>query len=442
MVKTQRIALALACGGAVLGCGTSGSGDSGGTDSGEVPLGEWTGDLLMIAQVADASILFADYPSGVVVGERCLSEIVPEECRGEPGSTCLLFEIEHVPSEENDALSMIYAHRNPEVDGQPSSLLEVGFNRPALPDWRLSELDYSTYFAKEFEERCASEDPQAVCWLNMAHTSTAVDEEHMVVADTRSSRIVVARPDQSTGSLEVRSLLEKSHPDWEYLAWVNHLEVFEEAGRRFLLSSFKAGGQVVEGQRNAGRIVLWDISDLDAIQKVWTYPREGYLAAPHKAQRVQVDGESYLLYAHSMGASESFIGENLGTVGIARFSVEASPTYIGDWRLATDDGVLGFLRDVELLPDTNLLLTDSGCESLSDECQDMGEIVVVAWPELPEPTGLDGSFQPGHTQQSLMDFEPEAVDLVPSVRFAYETDFVPRESLVNLGEDLDFGRCP
>ena len=49
MVKTQRIALALACGGAVLGCGASGPGDSGGTDSGEVPLGEWTGDLLMIA---------------------------------------------------------------------------------------------------------------------------------------------------------------------------------------------------------------------------------------------------------------------------------------------------------------------------------------------------------------------------------------------------------
>ena len=442
MVKAQRIALALGLMVAGVGCGPADSEDSGGEDSGEVPLGDFNGDLLMIAQVAEASVLFADYPSGAVVGERCLSELVPEECSGEPGYTCLLFEIEHVEAEV-DRLSMIYAHRNPEVEGQPSSLMEVGFNRPAMPEWRLSDLNYETYFPGEFEERCApEEEAEEVCWLNMAHTSTPVDEEHLAFADTRSARIVIAKPDQATGELEVRSLLEKSHPDWEYLAWVNHLEAFEEEGRRFLLSSFKGGGMVAEGQRNAGRIVLWDISDFDAIEMVWTYPESGYLSAPHKSQRVEVNGENYLLYAHSMGASESLIGENLGSVGIARFSLEEAPTYLGDWRLAPEDGVLGFLRDVEILPDSKLLLTDSGCESLSDGCQDLGEIVVVSWPELPEPTGQDGSFQPGHVMQTFREFNAEAVDLVPSVRFAYETDFVPRESLVNLGEDLDFGRCP
>ena len=442
MVSTQRIALALGLVLSGLGCGDPEPEDSVGDDTGEVALGELTGDLLMIAQVAEASVLFADYPSGTVVGERCLSELVPEECSGEPGFTCLLFEIEHVPAAK-DTLSMIYAHRNPEVEGQPSSLIEVGFNRPAMPDWRLSELNYTPYFEGEFEERCApAEEAEEVCWLNMAHTSTPVDDEHLVFADTRSARIVFAKPDRNTGELEVRSLLEKSHPDWQYLAWVNHLEVFEEQGHRYLLSSFKAGGMVSEGQRNAGRIVLWDITDLDAIQKVWTYPESGYLSAPHKSQRVMVDGESFLIYAHSMGASESFVGENLGSVGIARFSLEDGPTYLGDWRLAPEDGELGFLRDVEVLPDSKLLLTDSGCESLSDGCQDMGEIVVADWPTLPDPSGLSGSFEPGHVMQTFYELEAQAVDLVPSVRFAYETDFVPRESLVNLGEDLEFGRCP
>ena len=95
MVSTQRIALALGLVLSGLGCGDPEPEDSGGDDTGEVALGELTGDLLMIAQVAEASVLFADYPSGTVVGERCLSELVPEECSGEPGFTCLLFEIEH-----------------------------------------------------------------------------------------------------------------------------------------------------------------------------------------------------------------------------------------------------------------------------------------------------------------------------------------------------------
>ena len=441
MVSPQRIALAVGLA-ALSGCGPSEPEDSGGEDTGEVALSEWTGDLLMIAQVAEGSVLFADYPSGAVVGERCLSELVPEECSGEPGLTCLLFEIEHVAGAQ-DSLSMIYAHRNPEVEGQPSSLMEVGFNRPAMPDWRLSELSYAAHFEGEFEERCQPpEEAEEVCWLNMAHTSTVVDEDHLAFADTRSARVVFATPDRATGELEVRSLLEKSHPEWEYLAWVNHLEVFEHDGQRYLLSSFKGGGKVAEGQRNAGRIVLWDISDLDAIKKVWTFPETGYLSAPHKSQRIEVDGENFLVYAHSMGASESLIGANLGSVGIARFSIEEGPAYLGDWRLSPADGELGFLRDVELLPDSKLLLTDSGCESLSDGCQDLGEIVVVEWPDLPESSGQTGSFQPNHAMQTFYEFDAERVDLVPSVRFAYETDFVPRETLVNLGEDLEFGRCP
>ena len=67
---------------------------------------------------------------------------------------------------------------------------------------------------------------------------------------------------------------------------------------------------------------------------------------------------------------------------------------------------------------------------------------MVEWPDLPEPSGQTGSFQPNHAMQTFYDFDAERVDLVPSVRFAYETDFVPRETLVNLGEDLEFGRCP
>ena len=442
MGSSQRIALALVLAHLSCGGGKDEGEDSAGEDSDPIPLGEFTGDLLMISQVAEAAVLFVDFQSGALLGERCLSELVPEQCSGEPGLTCLLFEIEYSPGAD-DGLSFMYAHRNPDVDGQPSSWARAAINRPAMPDWTLSELSYEDYFPGEFEERCNSEEEvDAVCALNMAHTSTSLDAEHLVFADTRSARIVFAEPDYESGRLEVRSYLDKTHPDWENLSWVNHLDSFEESGQKYLLSSFKAGGMVTEGQRNAGRIVLWNVTDLDAIERVWVYPEEGYLAAPHKAQRMRVNDEELLLYAHSMGASESFIGENLGSVGVAQFSLESPPVYLGDWVLNPEDGELGFVRDVELLPDSQVLLTDSGCESLSDNCTDLGEIVVVAWPDLPEPNGMSGSFEPNHTMQRFFEFEALRMDIAPSVRFAYEADVVPRQSLVDLGESLEFQRCP
>ena len=245
MVASQRIALALSLALANSCGGVEPPEDSGPTDTGEVELGEFTGDLLLISQVANASVLFADYQSGAVLGERCLSELVPEECSGKPGFSCLLFEVEHVAEGSND-LSLIYAHRNPDVEGQPTAMIQVGIDRPEQPQWRLSDLDYQDHFPGQFDEVCdPAGEQEAVCWLNMAHTSTELDEEHLVFADTRSARIVVAEPDYSSGKLVVRSLLEKSHPDWQYLAWVNHLESFEEDGKRYLLSSFKGGGMGV-----------------------------------------------------------------------------------------------------------------------------------------------------------------------------------------------------
>ena len=158
-----------------------------------------------------------------------------------------------------------------------------------------------------------------------------------------------------------------------------------------MLTTFKGGGPVSVGSRNAGRIVLWDITDLSSIKQQWAFPEEGYIAAPHKAQRIELDGQDLLLYAHSMGASDSFDGVDAGSIGLAQFALEEPPVYLGDW-FAFRTKAIGF-RDVELLPDgETLLLADSGCESLNMSCMDVGGISTVAAPEIPSASGQTGPF--------------------------------------------------
>jgi hypothetical protein len=398
----------------------------------------------MVSQVADASVLFADFQSGELLGEHCLSELFPEECNGAPGFTCMLFEI-GFDTLNNDGVRLSYSHRNPLVDGQPSSTVRFGISRPARVDYKLERLSFEQYLPGAFEGACIEPGVNDVrCRMNMAHVSATTPQgDLLVVADTRSARILFGSPDYARGELAVRAILDSSHVAWEHMTWVNHIDLFEEEGRLYMLNSFKGGGPVVETQRNAGKIVLWDISDLNAIEQVWAYPEEGRVAAPHKATRIQVAGEDLLLYAHSLGAANNLDGPQNGSLGLARFSIEQTPTYLGDWVLPVEDGHMGFLRDAELLSDgVTLLFTDSGCESLNSDCMEPDKIFTARFPALPEPSGLMGNFSSSHEQQVFYELELDRWDILPSVRFPYEADVVPREALSDLLEDPEFGLCP
>jgi len=439
VVTSKRISLALVL--LLAGC-TGETDDTGPEESGHSA--SLDGDLLMVSQVADASVLFADFQSGELLGEHCLSELVPSECNGEIGFSCMLFEVEFEAT-FRDGIRLSYTHRNPEVEGQPSSTLGLGISRPVDIAYKLERLSFSEHLPEIYDGACLVPDADdARCIMNMAHT-TAVDPsgELLVVADTRSARLLFGSPDYENGVLEVRAILDREHTAWENMTWVNHIDLFEQDGHLYMLNSFKGGGPVVETQRNAGRIVLWDISDLSDIQKVWAFPEEGQLAAPHKAARIQVGDDTFLLYAHSLGASESLGGSQKGSVGLARFSVSETPTYLGDWLLAPEDGHIGFIRDAELLQDgETLLLTDSGCESMNSDCMEPDEVFTARFPPIPDASGLLGSFSSSHDEQVFRELELKRWDILPQVRFPYEADVVPREALSDLLEDPEFGLCP
>jgi len=377
------------------------------------------------------------------LGSRCLSGLVPEECNGEPGFSCMLFEVEFDVT-EGPGVRLNYTHRNPEVNGQPSSLIRTGLGPDSPLDFRINRLSFESFLPNAYDGICSEEGVDDVrCLLNMAHASSASpDGTLLVFADTRSGRIVIGEPDYDAGLLEVRAVLDDDHPDWGDMAWVNHVELFEENGYLYMLNSFKGGGSVAETKRNAGQIVLWDLSDLQAIQKVWTYPSEGYLAAPHKATRLEVQGQHLLLYAHSLGSADSFDGPQDGSVGLATFSTSAPPSYLGDWLLNPDDGHIGFLRDAELLSDgETLLMTDSGCESLNADCHDPGGVFTVDFPALPESPGLVGNFSSNHTAQKFYDLTLRRWDILPKLQFPYEADVVSREQLSPFLTADHFGSC-
>lgn len=435
MVSTQRIGLAL---GLILGaCKTGPEVED---SSSEV---FFDGDLLIATEIVGGSVLFADFQSGDFLGARCLSTLVPDECNGEPGFSCMLFEVEF-DSTDGPGMRLNYTHRNPEVNGQPSRLIRTGLGADSGVGFRIDRLSFQSHLPDAYDGLCLEEAVDDVrCLLNMAHVSAeSPDGSLLVFADTRSGRIVIGSPDYDSGELEVRAVLDDSHPDWDKMAWVNNVEMFEEDGHLYMLNSFKGGGAVAETQRNAGQIVLWDLSDLQSIQKVWAYPSEGYLAAPHKATRLKVGDQTVLLYAHSLGHADSFDGPPNGTMGLATFSTSAPPSYLGDWLLNPDDGHIGFLRDAELLPDgETLLMTDSGCESLNEDCHEPGRIFTARFPLLPASSDLAGNFSTNHQEQVFYELELLRWDILPKVQFPYEADVVSRDRLAPFLSADQFEPC-
>jgi hypothetical protein len=401
------------------------------------------GDLLMVTEIVGAALVFADFQSGKVLGEQCLSTLVPEECDGQPGRTCMLFEAEFNAT-EGPGVQLNYTHRDPLVKGQPSRLIGVNLSAGAAVSYGVDRLSFSQFLPELYDGLCLEENVDDVrCILNMAHASAeSPDGSILVFADTRSARVVLGEPDYSTGVLEVRAVLDSTHSDWENLAWVNHVEIFEEGERLYMLNTFKGGGTGVDTQRNAGRIVLWDLTELTAIQKVWGYPAEGYLAAPHKATRLKVNGQELMVYAHSLGAADSFDGPHRGSLALATFSTSVPPAYLGDWVLPEEDGTIGFLRDAELLSDgETVLMTDSGCESLNSECRDPGTVFTVEFPLVPEPTGLAGHFSRSHSAQEFRELTLLRADLLPEIHFPYEADVVPSSEIAPMLRGNEFEPC-
>lgn len=195
-----------------------------------------------------------------------------------------------------------------------------------------------------------------------------------VVAETTAGRLVWL--DEVTQS-EIRSLSSSVSSDFD-MATPNGLHLLSHDGGSYLLVSSRGeGGQ---GQGGAsGSIALWDITDPDAPSRVWRFPEQGSLHTPHGPILREVDGQYWLLYAHTYGS-----GDGSGTVGVASLADPLSqPQYVAD--LVPDGFSLSFFRGIEIV-DGTLYLTDSGAEQGAS-----GMLLAAPAPGL-EPSGSSGAF--------------------------------------------------
>ncbi len=381
------------------------------------------GDLLVVVETASGRMLFVEQATGAYQGEVCLHELMPDDCFADPqddDEQCLLFAVEHRMVDAVSQWLISFNARDSTVPYTPAQIALITPGHPPQTTWRIDGLSFAKNLPQQYGGVCAPEpDPEReLCHLNGTHVAV-LDGETLIVADTNNSRVLwLEAPTEGVGPAEVVAVLDGDHPDWEDWRSINNVQRLTEGDRELLLTTFKSAGSQ-DQLTDTGRIVLWDVTDLSAIERVWTYPEEGFLAAVHHGLvQETASGEQWLVYAHSLGASDDPDAGVLGSVGMARYNGTSPPEYLADGVLGGANGLLGFVREVEIpAPHDWLLVTDSGCENPQAECALQGRVVSLELPDL-EPSGLSGSLG----DQTFVKLPELEGAFVHEVVFPYEAD--------------------
>ena len=394
---------------------------------------EEPGDIVVIAETSSGRLLMADQNTGAYEGEICLYEMLPEDCVANPvaeDDKCMIFSAEHFLEDDVSSWLVSIVLNDSTLDFTPSQLSRI---RPAHPPeaiWTVSSLSFDRWQPQIYGGRCAPDPDPANpdCHLNAAHTVLESGDQ-LIVADTNNSRVLwLEKPTAGSGPAEVVHVLDGSHPDWADWRSINNVQHLTEGDRTLLLTTFKSS--ISDSlQQDEGRIVLWDVTDPSLPERVWAYPEQGFLAAVHHGQVQQTaSGEQWLIYAHSLGASDDPDEGLFGSVGMARFNGTQPPEYLADGILEVVDQSMGFVREVEIpAPHDWMIITDSGCENRQSECELSGRVISVSLPDL-TPSGLSGAF--GEQTFITLESLPEAFQ--HEMVFPYEADVFAREEVDSL----------
>lgn len=200
----------------------------------------------------------------------------------------------------------------------------------------------------------------------------------LVVVETFRQRVVwldtALSPDEPSARL---AALEEGVPGWEHTANPNGLQLLTHDGRYLALVSFRSSTPSPIDQ--AGRLVLWDVTDLSAPAVVWTYPASGTLGAPHNAH-LQAHEDGWLLsYAHTTSLPGA------GTVGLATLPDPlTAPTYRAD--LEPGAGEFFAMPRGVAVDGATLWITDSGFPTSGLS----GRVLRTGF-TLPDASGLTGA---------------------------------------------------
>jgi len=394
------------------------------------------GDVVILTNTAMGCVRFLDYDGARLRAEVCLADVLPEQCDAalpNGWAVCQAFTVLYDPTSDPESLIMVYARQTEsDDDTRPGGVVAVDLAWPLEPTWRIHEvslpeshglhddcLDVHATLGPDGAPDIRSDD--AECYTVFPHELAWMpDHQQLALSDTTLNRVIWFAPPtegtvaQATAVLEPEQTEEASQD-----RTLNCLEIVEHDGRTLLLNSFKTSTAPEAAGEDVGRIMLWDVTDLDAIEHQWTYPSVGHLAAVHGPSLWETDVGLMLTYAHSEGASTVMTPEQ-GSVGMALASWDHSPVYLGD--IVPREGDLtepvGFVRDVKLVHGglNRMLVLDSGCETpFPNGCERTARLLEmdVVLPSIP---GMTGAFSELHQDQLFLE--------VPVVRTLMKTDLL------------------
>jgi len=394
----------------------------------------WTA---LITETAASRIRFHDLELDEPLGEINVSDLLVDTCLDGPhpeGQNCQPFWLSHRVVDGNDELTLAFGRIwRSYVRG---GLARIRPSQPPEVLWVVERLEVPTDLYDGVCNDSSTLDLR--CHLSAPHRAAPTpDGDQLVVADTINDRVVFLAEDDEGRPARLVAVLDADHPDFQNTwIWPNHLEVFEDSDRTWMLLGFK-GRTFGDEELNTSTITLWDITNPADAHLQWRYP-EGHhaLAALHSLRVVSTSEGPLLVYAHSRGASDGVMEGELGSVGFARFSLDTPPVYLGDGIL-DESSPLGFVRTVRqgTAPD-QLLIVDSGCEKPADACGKEGRLLEV---RLTVPTGADvtGGFDPSHAQQHFFEMERVGQDLAAPLRIPYMAVPLPLGELGAQLQDMD-----
>jgi hypothetical protein len=402
------------------------------------------GPLLLISETSTGTLVIHDTSTDTRVGSQCLSELHPEDCATGThnlADPCLMFGVVPEVEDGQDVLTISYTLRNPDLSYAPGAVSRIRPGHPPTVDWTISSLRFPEALLDQEGLDCPAGSETAGCHLFGTHIAIPDPSGEVIIADTSNSRVLWVRPlEDEPGLGEVTAVLSTSHGSTEAALFVNHLQRIESGDAVWLLATYKGQKSGEMGEINAGRIVLWDITERDDPVHLWTYPGSGRLAAVHHGTMHQTPEGPRLLYAHSLGASAA-ADESLGSIGIAEWSGASPPRYIGDGLLDVPES-LGFVRSVAYTELINaLLVTDSGCENPEAPCERSAAIWRLSLP-AETPSGLSGAWTSDHSQQRFFSLDAMPLHVPDKLELPFAAQLLPLTSLADpLGLE-PLGRCP
>lgn len=402
------------------------------------------GPLLLISETSTGKLVIHDTSTDTQVGSQCLFELHPEDCATGTHNLedpCLMFGVFPEVEDGQDVLTIAYTLRNPNLSYAPGAVSRIRPGHPPTVDWTISSLRFPEALLDQEGLACPDDSETPGCNLFGTHVAIPDRSGEFMIADTSNSRVLWVRPvEDEPGLGEVTAVLSPSHESTEAAMFVNHLQRIESGDAVWLLATYKGQKNNDVGAINAGRIILWDITEPNEPVHLWSYPDSGSLAAVHHGTMHQTPEGPRLLYAHSLGASTT-ADDSLGSIGIAEWNGDSPPQYIGDGLLDVPES-LGFIRSVDYTEFVNaLLVTDSGCENPGATCERRAVIWRFGLPEE-APTGLSGAWSTDHHLQHFFILDPIPMAAPGKLELPFAAQLLPLTSLADpLGSEA-LGHCP